>query len=163
MGFCKRKMKFWQDEFNEYTQNTKEIEDSFNQFIDQPALHFQIPQVLCCLRTMGMCFFMDEVREGYLDTPISFFAEFFQPECFDEMEYDFSFSVLARNFGQVMTLAEEILGKEEIAPTNESGEKAAPIIPVSALRPFLTNPNIFDNQNDEKEKNLPLQDDLLLN
>jgi hypothetical protein len=112
---------------------------------------------------MGMCFFMDEVREGYLDTLISFFAEFFQPKCFDEMEYDFSFSVLACNFGQVMTLAEEILRKKEIAPMNKSREKAAPIIPVSALRPFLTNPNIFDNQNDEKEKNFPLQDDLLLN
>lgn len=136
-----RNQQFWDGGAGEALDaaDVNRVKESLKKYADTPFLHSDIPKILSELRVMGLSHFTKTVLPGDQDTPLLVYTEFFELSN-DVLDKEFM-CVLARHYGHVMTLAEEILHNSELLGDSSEAERARTIIPFAALRPFLQNFN----------------------
>eukprot|EP01107_Rhizomastix_libera_P009486 TRINITY_DN255_c0_g2_i5.p1 TRINITY_DN255_c0_g2~~TRINITY_DN255_c0_g2_i5.p1 ORF type:complete len:436 (+),score=142.05 TRINITY_DN255_c0_g2_i5:924-2231(+) len=109
---------------------------TFNKLTSNLQYHPQIPALLASFRVAGLRVFMNGISDNFGGSPIYFtLATISVPFIDDESGIDWApFNLPAKHFGQVLKLAEEILGPNEVTTLTDDD---APLFSLGAIRHFL--------------------------
>ena len=108
---------------------------TFNKLTSNLQYHHQIPALLASFSAEGLRVFMNWISDNFGESPIYFtLATISVPFIDDESGIDCApFNLAAKHFGQVLKLAEEILGPNEVTTLTDD----APLFSLGAIRHFL--------------------------